>query len=84
LALRTWVSGPGSLVAGGHGLCGRFRHRKRSRNVIGRTDGVPPQKTLPVTDSRLGATCQAVAEPAKAAELLTDRLSDIILVITMI
>jgi len=39
LALRTWVSGPRSLVAGGHGLCGRFRHRKRSQNVVGRTHG---------------------------------------------
>jgi hypothetical protein len=48
LALRTWVSGPGSLVAGGHGLCGRFRHRKSLWPV-------PPQKTLPErrrTDAR--------------------------------
>jgi hypothetical protein len=39
LAFRTWVLGHGSLVADGHGLCGRFRHRKSSQNVIGRTDG---------------------------------------------
>jgi hypothetical protein len=48
LGLRTWVSGPGSLVAGGHGLCGRFRHRKSLWPV-------PPQKTLPErrrTDAR--------------------------------
>jgi hypothetical protein len=40
LALKTWVSGPGSLVAGGHGLCGRFRHRKSLWPVS-------PQKKLP-------------------------------------
>jgi hypothetical protein len=39
LALRTRVSGLGSLVASGHGLCGRFRHRKSLWPV-------PPQKML--------------------------------------
>jgi hypothetical protein len=39
LALRTWVSRLGSLVASGHGLCGQFRHRKSLWPV-------PPQKML--------------------------------------
>jgi hypothetical protein len=51
LALRTWVSGPGSLVAGGHGLCGRFRHRKSLWPVS-------PQKTLPERHRTDGRTQQ--------------------------
>jgi hypothetical protein len=52
LALRTWVSGLGSLVADGHGLCGRFHHRKSLWPVL-------PQKTLAErrwTDGRTDAT----------------------------
>jgi hypothetical protein len=51
LALRTWVSGPGSLVAGGHGLCGRFRHRTAYRDIVQFCRGT---SVCPTAERRVG------------------------------